>query len=99
MRGDFSIRFYQTSKNYPSWSVLTKSPGKLVQNVLNTYLVSINKISWENGSKQLEPISQQILTLSNQVRTDKICWEFGSKCLDMIEIDEQNIQRRKFVRN
>ena len=99
MRGDFSIRFNQTSKNYPSWSVLTKSPGKLVQNVLNTYLVSINKISWENGSKQLEPISQQILTLSNQVRTDKICWEFGSKCLDMIEIDEQNIQRRKFVRN
>ena len=86
MRGDFSIRFYQTSKNYPSWSVLTKSPGKLVQNVLNTYLVSINKISWENGSKQLEPISQQILTLSNQVRTDKICWEFGSKCLDMIEV-------------
>ena len=59
LRGDFSIRFNQTSKNYPSWSVLTKSPGKLVQNVLNTYLVSINKISWENGSKQLEPISQQ----------------------------------------
>ena len=86
MQGDFSIRFNQTSKNYPSWSVLTKSPGKLVQNVLNTYLVSINKISWENGSKQLEPISQQILTLSNHVRTDKICWEFGSKCLDMIEV-------------
>ena len=78
---------------------MTKSPGKLVQNVLNTYLVSIDKISWENGSKQLEPISQQILTLSNHVRTDKICWEFGSKCLDMIEIDEQNIQRRKFLRN
>ena len=58
---------------------MRKSPGKLVQNVLNTYLVSFDKIPWEIGSK----CTKYLLSI------DKISWDIGSKCTKyLVSIDK-----------